>query len=204
MARLAGLALWLRPRVRRLSLAGPFAALLLLAASSSLQAQVPPIDGLPLDPSTLKSQVSQNLVRLILDRPIALAQAAKGAASEANGLARDLGARLAAGQGPNGGGVPAGLEVEVGQLAASSAECAQRAQRNLQYTAQDIEVLKGVLGGQLDIDGEPSPDSSFRIVQWATTLADRQRERNESIDACLLDSSQALGRLRAYRSLYPG
>jgi hypothetical protein len=175
-----------------------------MAASTSIRAQVPPIDGLPLDPSTLKSQVSQNLVRLILDRPIALAQTAKSVATEASGLAQDLGGRLAAGQGPNGGAVPLGLDVEVGQLAASTVECAQRAQRNLQFTSQDIDALKGVLGGQLDIDGDPGPDGSIRIVQWVTTLADRQRERNEAIDACLLESNQALGRLRAYRSLYPG
>jgi hypothetical protein len=182
----------------------PVAATLFLAIIGPLRAQVPPVDGLPLDPSTLKSQLSQNLVRLILDRPVALVTSARAAALEAGGLARELGALLAAGQGPNGGPVPPGLDVEVGQLAAGSVECAQRAQRNLEYTAQDLEVLKGVLGGQLDIEGEPGPEGSLRIVQWVTTLADRQRERNEAIDACLLESSQALGRLRAYRSLYPG
>lgn len=194
---------------RRLSGRGAFAALgvalalgLLWPGPGLLRAQTPPIDGLP-DPDQLKNQALQALVRLVLDRPMALAQQAGAVAAESGQLAQDLGPRLNNGQGPNGGGVPLGLEVEVGQIAGAAAQCAQQAQQNLAFTSQDIGAVKGVFGDKADTDEEPDPERSRSIVQWVVSWYPHQRQRNDAVDQCLKDSLIDLGRLRAYRSLYP-
>jgi hypothetical protein len=173
-------------------------------APAVLRAQAPPIEGIPpIDPSQLKNQMVQALVRLALDRPVNLALRSAAVATESGQLAQDLGAHLAAGQGPNGGPIPLGMDVEVAQIAAAAAQCAQQAQQNLKFTTQDLEVLKGVLGGELDIEGDPGPDRSFAVLQWLVGMVTQQKHRNEAIDACLQDSMFGLGRLRAYHSLYP-
>ncbi|MCC7106705.1 MAG: hypothetical protein IT307_16330 [Chloroflexi bacterium] len=171
-----------------------------LAAPASFAQQPPPAP--PLDPDQLKSQLSQSLARLVLDRPVSLAQRAHAIAAEDLVLAQDLTPRLQAGQGPNGGPVPLGLDIEVGQLAAEAAACAAEADRNVKGANQDLDVLKDVLGGQLDMDGDPGPERSMRILNWLATTVQVNRARNAAIEQCVEMSMLGLGRLRAYRSLY--
>jgi hypothetical protein len=189
---------------RRLITVGACLAVLTLGLVGPIGAQPVPLDGVPIDPAQLRNQVSQTLARLVLDRPIALAQQAAAIAGESGQLTHFVATRLSAGQGPNGGPPPMGLDVEIGQLTATAVECAQRAQQNVRFAAQDLEVLKGVLGGQLDLDDDPGPDGSLRIVQWLTGMVSDQRQRNAAIEQCVNDAALGLGRLRAYRSLYPG
>jgi hypothetical protein len=176
----------------------------LLATGGLLSAQPLPPDIPPIDPTQFKSQMSQTLVRLVMNRPISLAQQAAAVAVESGQLALDIGERLKAGQGPNGGPPTPGLETEASQLAASAAGCAQQAKLNAIEAGKDLEKLKAALGGQLESEGEPGPDGSVRIVQWLGTFADVQRERNAVIDQCLQQSYLGLGRLQAYRSMLAG
>jgi hypothetical protein len=187
-----------------LSATGLLSLALALGWPALSRAQTQPGEAPPVDPEQLKSQLSQSLVRLVLDRPVALGQQAAVAAVESGQLAQQLGAFLSRGQGPNGGGLPLGLDVEVGQTAAAAAQCAQQAQQNLRLAGQELELLKGILGGQLDLDGEPGPDSALQIMRWVPTVVLVQRQRNAAIEQCVQDSLIGLGRLRAYRSLYPG
>lgn len=156
----------------------------------------------PVDPDQLKSQLSQALARIVLERPTRLAQRAAEVAAQSQALAQDLLPRLQAGRGPNGGPPPPGLDVEIGQIVAEAGACAQAAGRNLQGAGQDLQVLQGVLGGQLDLDGDPSPETSLQILSWLSVQVEQQRIRNAAIEECVEHGMYGLGRLRAYRTLY--
>lgn len=172
------------------------------ALPSGLLAQVPPVELPPIDPSQFQGQLSQSLARLVVERPAGLAQYAAAVAAESSQLALEIGERVKAGQGPNGGPPPPGLEVEAAQLVASSVQCAQQARANLATAAQDLQKLKAFLGGQGALGGDPGPAESLAILTWLGTFADTQRDRNAVIDQCLQQSLLGLGRLQAYRGLY--
>lgn len=157
----------------------------------------------PVDPDQLRNDLSRSLVRLVMDRPRLLAEQAAAASAESAQLAQDLVARLSAGQGPNGGPPPLGLEVESGQIAAAAQQCAAQAQQNIGFAQQDLEVLKGVLGGKLDLDTEPGPEGALSIVRWLSGMVVGQRQRNAAVEQCVQQSMLGLGRLQAFRSLYP-
>lgn len=167
-----------------------------------LSAQVPPVDVPPIDPTQFQGQVSQSLARLVVERPAALAQHAAAVAAESGQLALEIGQRVKAGQGPNGGPPPPGLEIEAAQLSASAVQCAQQARDNLVTAAQDLEKLKAFLGGQQALGADPGPGESLQILIWVSGFADTQRERNAVIDQCLQQSLLGLGRLQAYRGLF--
>ena len=172
------------------------------ALPSALSAQVPPVDVPPIDPTQFQGQLSQSLARLVIERPAGLAQHAAAVAAESGQLALEIGERVKAGQGPNGGPPPPGLDVEAAQLAATSVQCAQQARDNLVAAAQDLEKLKAFLGGQQAMGADPGPGESLQILTWLGSFADTQRERNAVIDQCLQQSLLGLGRLQAYRGLF--
>lgn len=176
----------------------------LLTTGGLLSAQPLPPELPPIDPTQFKSQLSQTLVRLVVNRPLSLAQQSGAVAVESGQLALEIGERLKAGQGPNGGPPTPGLEIEASQLAASAAGCAQQAKLNAIEAGKDLEKLKSALGGQLESETEPGPEGSLQIVQWLGTFADAQRDRNAVIDQCLQQSYLGLGRLQAYRSMLGG
>jgi hypothetical protein len=193
-----------RARLRRWSIGATLLTVTLLTTTPLLMAQPLPPELPPMDPGQFKNQLSQTLVRLVVNRPLALAQQAAAVAAESGQLALDIGERLKVGQGPNGGPPPPGLAVEASQLAASAVQCAQQAKLNVIEAGKDLERLKGALGGQLESESEPGPEGSVQIVQWLGTFADAQRDRNAVIDQCLQQSYLGLGRLQAYRSLFAG